>query len=102
MERVARGKTLGNDASVLAPLPETEPPAPFPPPAGQKPRAARWSLTAVKSRVKMSELSDLRAHDMAHFADVEEDIAKEAEVAEELKEGHDAFLVFVMLGSCFC
>eukprot|EP00440_Ansanella_granifera_P013541 gb/GFBE01014711.1/.p1 GENE.gb/GFBE01014711.1/~~gb/GFBE01014711.1/.p1 ORF type:complete len:521 (+),score=158.43 gb/GFBE01014711.1/:1-1563(+) len=41
-------------------------------------------LPAVKSRVKMSELTNLRAHDMSNF--INEDIEKEAEEAEE--HGH--------------
>jgi G3E family GTPase len=41
-------------------------------------------LPAVKGRVKVSELTNLRAHDMSKFAD--EDIEKEAEVVED---GHD-------------
>jgi len=46
-------------------------------------------LPAVKSRVKMSELTDLRAHDMSKFAT--EDIEKEAEVVEDVHGhgGHD-------------
>jgi len=46
-------------------------------------------LPAVKSRVKMSELTDLMAHDMSKFAT--EDIEKEAEVVEDAHGhgGHD-------------
>merc|ERR1719487_3050416 len=43
-------------------------------------------LPAVKSRIKLDELSNMRAHDMGHFVDVELD--KEAEVAPELQAGH--------------
>jgi len=42
-------------------------------------------LPAVKSRVKVSELTNLRAHDMSKFAS--EDIEKEAEVVEDV-HGH--------------
>mmetsp|Transcript_73049 Transcript_73049/g.189698 ORF Transcript_73049/g.189698 Transcript_73049/m.189698 type:complete len:510 (+) Transcript_73049:112-1641(+) len=43
-------------------------------------------LPAVKGRVKMSELTDIRAHDMCNF--VNEDLEKEAEIAAELTEAH--------------
>merc|ERR1719149_244793 len=43
-------------------------------------------LPAVQSRIKLEELSNMRAHDMAHFVDMELD--KEAEVAVELQAGH--------------
>merc|ERR1719210_2758771 len=45
-------------------------------------------LPAVRGCVKLSELMDIRAHDMANF--VNEDLDKEAEVAEELVESHGA------------
>jgi G3E family GTPase len=41
-------------------------------------------LPAVKSRVKMSELTDIRAHDMAHFTE----IALEADGGEAEMHGH--------------
>eukprot|EP00931_Biecheleriopsis_adriatica_P047697 TRINITY_DN2750_c0_g1_i2.p1 TRINITY_DN2750_c0_g1~~TRINITY_DN2750_c0_g1_i2.p1 ORF type:complete len:509 (-),score=136.51 TRINITY_DN2750_c0_g1_i2:62-1588(-) len=44
-------------------------------------------LPAVRSRVKVTELCDIRAHDMANFA--ETDIEKDAEIAAELS-GHGA------------
>jgi len=43
-------------------------------------------LPAVKSRVPLVELSNMRAHDMAHFCDI--DLEKEAEAAPELTKGH--------------
>eukprot|EP00930_Biecheleria_cincta_P083207 TRINITY_DN72829_c0_g1_i1.p1 TRINITY_DN72829_c0_g1~~TRINITY_DN72829_c0_g1_i1.p1 ORF type:complete len:539 (+),score=123.58 TRINITY_DN72829_c0_g1_i1:102-1619(+) len=43
-------------------------------------------LPAVKSRVKISELTDLRAHDMTNF--VNEEIEKEAEDVEHGHGGH--------------
>merc|ERR1719160_207716 len=43
-------------------------------------------LPAVKSRINLDELTNMRAHDMGHFAELELD--KEAEVAPELTEGH--------------
>jgi G3E family GTPase len=43
-------------------------------------------LPAVKSRVPLKELSNMRAHDMSNFANV--DIDKEAETAPELQHGH--------------
>jgi len=43
-------------------------------------------LPAVRGRVKISELTNMRAHDMVNF--VNEDIEKEAETAPELERGH--------------
>lgn len=43
-------------------------------------------VPAVKGRIPLTELSNMRAHDMVNF--VNEDIAKEADTAPELKEGH--------------
>merc|ERR1719261_1791677 len=43
-------------------------------------------LPAVKSRIKLDELSNMRAHDMGHFVDA--DLGTEAAVAPELQEGH--------------
>jgi len=44
-------------------------------------------LPAVKSRIKLHELSNMRAHDMAHF--VEGDLEQEAEdIAVDTAEGH--------------
>merc|ERR1719401_887706 len=43
-------------------------------------------LPAVRGRVKVKEITNLRAHDMSHFADM--DIDMEAPVAPELEEGH--------------
>jgi len=42
-------------------------------------------LPAIRGRVKMEELMDIKAHDMHRFADL--DIDKEADIAEELR-GH--------------
>eukprot|EP00448_Togula_jolla_P023025 CAMPEP_0170590436 /NCGR_PEP_ID=MMETSP0224-20130122/11871_1 /TAXON_ID=285029 /ORGANISM="Togula jolla, Strain CCCM 725" /LENGTH=500 /DNA_ID=CAMNT_0010914237 /DNA_START=47 /DNA_END=1549 /DNA_ORIENTATION=+ len=42
-------------------------------------------LPAVRGRVKMSEITNMRAHDMTHF--VEEELEKEAEVEPELEHG---------------
>eukprot|EP00427_Karlodinium_veneficum_P006408 CAMPEP_0169176046 /NCGR_PEP_ID=MMETSP1015-20121227/65622_1 /TAXON_ID=342587 /ORGANISM="Karlodinium micrum, Strain CCMP2283" /LENGTH=447 /DNA_ID=CAMNT_0009250449 /DNA_START=1 /DNA_END=1345 /DNA_ORIENTATION=+ len=46
-------------------------------------------LPAVKSRVKLAELSDMRCHDLAHFVDL--DLAKEEDVAhgELATHGHE-------------
>lgn len=44
-------------------------------------------VPAVRGRVKMSELENLRAHDMTNF--VNEDIEREAEVPAELEHGGD-------------
>lgn len=43
-------------------------------------------LPAVKSRIKLSELSNMRAHDMVHFTDLDLDV--EAEVDPQLDAGH--------------
>jgi G3E family GTPase len=43
-------------------------------------------LPAVKSRIKLDELSNMRAHDMGHFTEVE--LGQEAEVDPQLAEGH--------------
>merc|ERR1719456_1238718 len=43
-------------------------------------------LPAVKGRVKLEELSNIRGHDMAGFAEI--DITAEAEVAPEFQAGH--------------
>jgi G3E family GTPase len=43
-------------------------------------------LPAVKSRIKLDELTNMRAHDMGHFVDL--DISAEEPVASELTEGH--------------
>jgi len=43
-------------------------------------------VPAVRGRVKMAELSDIRAHDMAHFVDA--NIDQEAEEAEGMSVGH--------------
>lgn len=43
-------------------------------------------LPSVRGQVKLSELVNIRAHDMTNF--VNEDIDKEAEVVAELVEGH--------------
>jgi len=44
-------------------------------------------LPAVKGRIKLAELTNIRAHDMTNF--VNEDIEREAEVAAELQHGHE-------------
>merc|ERR1719352_267102 len=43
-------------------------------------------LPAVKSRIKLNELSHMRAHDIGHFVEI--DLEKEAEVAPEFQQGH--------------
>merc|ERR1719329_1886422 len=43
-------------------------------------------LPAVKSRIKLDELSNMRAHDMIHFTDL--DLDKEAEVDPKLDAGY--------------
>eukprot|EP00434_Breviolum_minutum_P023851 symbB.v1.2.021044.t1/scaffold1797.1/size100932/11 len=43
-------------------------------------------VPSVKGRVKMTELCNIRAHDICHF--VNDDIEKEAEEAPELTKGH--------------
>jgi len=43
-------------------------------------------LPAVKSRIKLVELTNMRSHDLTNFADI--DLGKEAEVAAELQAGH--------------
>jgi G3E family GTPase len=44
-------------------------------------------LPAVKSRIKLAELSDMRCHDMAHFADV--DLGKEEHVGHGELNAHE-------------